>query len=223
MTLSLVLAGERLPADQLSLPPCLQGAEEQGPVQPGPLLWLLQEGTCETDRVRVSDRRVPLKQFQPLVRLSQHSPGSSGLSCKQEDANVKLSSSAQVNRFNKSTDRALLITDVYVYKLDPNKQNKVLKRLLLTTVSSDTGTHTHTRTRESKKHRPALLSALMGAHRDRTGTPEDMAKLHPPFDKKLEHMMELRFPLASLHSGLAQYANVCSLSRPTMSQMGIPH
>lgn len=63
----------------------------------------------------------------------------------------------------------------------------------------------------------------MGAHRDRTGTPEGVAKLHPPFDKRLERVMELRFPRASLLSGLAQYANVCSLTRPSMSQMGIPH
>ncbi|XP_038581115.1 unconventional myosin-Ig [Micropterus salmoides] len=37
----------------------------------------------------------------------------------------------KVNRFNKSTDRALLVTDKYVYKLEPKKQNKVLKRLPL--------------------------------------------------------------------------------------------
>uniref|UniRef100_A0A8D0CQZ9 Myosin IG n=1 Tax=Sander lucioperca TaxID=283035 RepID=A0A8D0CQZ9_SANLU len=38
---------------------------------------------------------------------------------------------SQVNRFNKSTDRGLLITDKCVYKLEPNKQYKVLKRLPL--------------------------------------------------------------------------------------------
>uniref|UniRef100_A0AAQ4PU35 Myosin IG n=1 Tax=Gasterosteus aculeatus aculeatus TaxID=481459 RepID=A0AAQ4PU35_GASAC len=37
----------------------------------------------------------------------------------------------KVNRFNKSTDRSLLITDKYVYKLEPKKQFKVLKRLPL--------------------------------------------------------------------------------------------
>uniref|UniRef100_A0A6Q2Z2D8 Myosin IG n=1 Tax=Esox lucius TaxID=8010 RepID=A0A6Q2Z2D8_ESOLU len=37
----------------------------------------------------------------------------------------------QMNRFNKSTDRGLLITDKHVYKLDPKKQFKVLKRLPL--------------------------------------------------------------------------------------------
>uniref|UniRef100_A0A8D0CSX8 Myosin IG n=1 Tax=Sander lucioperca TaxID=283035 RepID=A0A8D0CSX8_SANLU len=37
----------------------------------------------------------------------------------------------KVNRFNKSTDRGLLITDKCVYKLEPNKQYKVLKRLPL--------------------------------------------------------------------------------------------
>ncbi|XP_039978174.1 unconventional myosin-Ig isoform X1 [Xiphias gladius] len=37
----------------------------------------------------------------------------------------------KVNRFNKSTDRGLLVTDKYVYKLDPKKHYKVLKRLPL--------------------------------------------------------------------------------------------
>ncbi|KAM7373478.1 hypothetical protein PAMP_008326 [Pampus punctatissimus] len=37
----------------------------------------------------------------------------------------------KVNRFNKSTDRCLLVTDKYVYKLEPKKQYKVLKRLPL--------------------------------------------------------------------------------------------
>uniref|UniRef100_A0A4W5RCK2 Myosin IG n=1 Tax=Hucho hucho TaxID=62062 RepID=A0A4W5RCK2_9TELE len=37
----------------------------------------------------------------------------------------------KMNRFNKSTDRALLITDKHIYKLDPEKQFKVLKRLPL--------------------------------------------------------------------------------------------
>uniref|UniRef100_A0A8C6PSS7 Myosin IG n=2 Tax=Nothobranchius furzeri TaxID=105023 RepID=A0A8C6PSS7_NOTFU len=37
----------------------------------------------------------------------------------------------KVNRFNKSTDRALLITDQFVYKLEPRKQFKVLKRVPL--------------------------------------------------------------------------------------------
>uniref|UniRef100_A0A8C7H2A4 Myosin IG n=1 Tax=Oncorhynchus kisutch TaxID=8019 RepID=A0A8C7H2A4_ONCKI len=37
----------------------------------------------------------------------------------------------KVNRFNKSTDRALFITEKHIYKLDPKKQFKVLKRLPL--------------------------------------------------------------------------------------------
>ncbi|KAF6719942.1 Unconventional myosin-Ig [Oryzias melastigma] len=37
----------------------------------------------------------------------------------------------KVNRFNKSTDRALLITDKFVYKLEPKKQYKILKKLPL--------------------------------------------------------------------------------------------
>ncbi|KAM9838654.1 unconventional myosin-Ig [Aulostomus maculatus] len=39
----------------------------------------------------------------------------------------------KVNRFNKSTDRGLLVTDRYVYKLEPKKQYKVLKRISLDT------------------------------------------------------------------------------------------
>lgn len=45
----------------------------------------------------------------------------------------------QVNRFNKSTDRGLLITDKYIYKLEPKKQYKVLKRLPLDAVSIHMG------------------------------------------------------------------------------------
>ncbi|XP_063755337.1 unconventional myosin-Ig isoform X2 [Eleginops maclovinus] len=41
----------------------------------------------------------------------------------------------KVNRFNKSTDRGLLITDKCVYKLEPKKQFKVLKRLPLDTLT----------------------------------------------------------------------------------------
>ncbi|XP_064201698.1 unconventional myosin-Ig [Anguilla rostrata] len=41
----------------------------------------------------------------------------------------------KMNRFNKSTDRALLITDKHVYKLEPRKQFKVLKRLPLDSVA----------------------------------------------------------------------------------------
>ncbi|XP_014852114.1 PREDICTED: unconventional myosin-Ig-like isoform X1 [Poecilia mexicana] len=37
----------------------------------------------------------------------------------------------KMNRFNKSTDRALFVTDKFVYKLEPKKQYKVLKRLPL--------------------------------------------------------------------------------------------
>ncbi|XP_059206016.1 unconventional myosin-Ig [Centropristis striata] len=41
----------------------------------------------------------------------------------------------KVNRFNKSTDRGLLITDKCVYKLEPKKQYKVLKKLPLDTLT----------------------------------------------------------------------------------------
>uniref|UniRef100_A0A674DAX8 Myosin IG n=1 Tax=Salmo trutta TaxID=8032 RepID=A0A674DAX8_SALTR len=53
----------------------------------------------------------------------------------------------KVNRFNKSTDRALFITEKHIYKLDPKKQFKVLKRLPLESVSTGSEelyTHTHT-------------------------------------------------------------------------------
>lgn len=51
-----------------------------------------------------------------------------------------------MNRFHKSTDRGLLVTDKYVYKLEPKKQNKVLKRIPLDAVSA----HTHSHTRRPK-------------------------------------------------------------------------
>nr|XP_023667743.1 unconventional myosin-Ig-like isoform X2 [Paramormyrops kingsleyae]XP_023667745.1 unconventional myosin-Ig-like isoform X2 [Paramormyrops kingsleyae] len=41
----------------------------------------------------------------------------------------------KVNRFNKSTDRALLITDKNIYKLDPRKQFRVMKKLPLESVT----------------------------------------------------------------------------------------
>lgn len=50
---------------------------------------------------------------------------------------------SQVNRFSKSTDRALLVTDKYVYKLDPKKHFKVLKRLPVDSVSPVKGLDFH--------------------------------------------------------------------------------
>lgn len=51
---------------------------------------------------------------------------------KDEYGQVLFSSFCRkVNRFHKSTDRGLLVTDKYVYKLEPKKQNKVLKRIPL--------------------------------------------------------------------------------------------
>ncbi|XP_068188523.1 unconventional myosin-Ig [Antennarius striatus] len=51
---------------------------------------------------------------------------------KDEYSQVLFSSFCRkVNRFNKSTDRGLLLTDKYIYKLEPKKHNKVLKRLPL--------------------------------------------------------------------------------------------
>lgn len=41
----------------------------------------------------------------------------------------------QVNRFNKSRDRALLLTDRHVYKLDPGRQYRVMRATPLEAVS----------------------------------------------------------------------------------------
>ncbi|KAM4630562.1 unconventional myosin-Ig [Polymixia lowei] len=41
----------------------------------------------------------------------------------------------KVNRFNRSTDRGLLVTDKHIYKLEPRKQHKVLKRLPIDTLT----------------------------------------------------------------------------------------
>uniref|UniRef100_A0A3B4AZ40 Myosin IG n=1 Tax=Periophthalmus magnuspinnatus TaxID=409849 RepID=A0A3B4AZ40_9GOBI len=48
----------------------------------------------------------------------------------------------KVNRFNKSSDRALLLTDKYIYKLEPKRHFKILKRVpldMLTGVSVTSG------------------------------------------------------------------------------------
>ncbi|KAJ6655115.1 hypothetical protein lerEdw1_006019 [Lerista edwardsae] len=41
----------------------------------------------------------------------------------------------KINRFNKSTDRALLITDQHLYKMEPRKQYKVMRSLPLSAVT----------------------------------------------------------------------------------------
>ncbi|XP_055012914.1 unconventional myosin-Ig [Boleophthalmus pectinirostris] len=41
----------------------------------------------------------------------------------------------EVNRFSKSSDRALLLTDKYIYKLEPKRQFKILKRAPLDTLT----------------------------------------------------------------------------------------
>uniref|UniRef100_A0AAX7SWK9 Myosin IG n=1 Tax=Astatotilapia calliptera TaxID=8154 RepID=A0AAX7SWK9_ASTCA len=72
-----------------------------------------------------------------FIRISKE------LKNKDEYSQVLFSSFCRkVNRFNKSTDRGLLITDKYIYKLEPKKQYKVLKKLPLdsfTGVSVTTG------------------------------------------------------------------------------------
>lgn len=45
----------------------------------------------------------------------------------------------QINRFHKSEDRAVLITDRHLYKLDPLKQYKPMKSLPLYNVGYFTG------------------------------------------------------------------------------------
>lgn len=41
----------------------------------------------------------------------------------------------QVNRFNKSRDRALLLTDRHLYKLEPGRQYRVMRAVPLDVVS----------------------------------------------------------------------------------------
>uniref|UniRef100_A0A669BFL3 Myosin IG n=1 Tax=Oreochromis niloticus TaxID=8128 RepID=A0A669BFL3_ORENI len=66
-----------------------------------------------------------------FIRISKE------LKNKDEYSQVLFSSFCRkVNRFNKSTDRGLLITDKYIYKLEPKKQYKVLKKLPLDSVST---------------------------------------------------------------------------------------
>lgn len=43
--------------------------------------------------------------------------------------------SPQINHFSKSRDRAILVTDQHLYKLDPRKQYRVMRALPLSTVS----------------------------------------------------------------------------------------
>ncbi|KAM8967274.1 unconventional myosin-Ig [Pelodytes ibericus] len=59
-----------------------------------------------------------------------------GLKTKDAHSSVLFSCHIRkINRFNKCKDRALLITDHHLYKLDPNKQYKVLKTMPLSTVT----------------------------------------------------------------------------------------
>lgn len=54
----------------------------------------------------------------------------------------------QLNWFNNTKDRALLITDKHIYRLEPKKHFKVQKRIALDTVSVS-----HPRTRQALLHR----------------------------------------------------------------------
>lgn len=45
------------------------------------------------------------------------------------------STSLQVNRFRKSRDRALLLTDRHLYKLEPGRQYRVMRAVPLDAVS----------------------------------------------------------------------------------------
>lgn len=59
-------------------------------------------------------------------------PGRGGPGARQV---IPKSPVPQVNRFNKSRDRALLLTDRHVYKLDPGRQYRVMRALPLEAVS----------------------------------------------------------------------------------------
>ncbi|NXK52356.1 MYO1G protein, partial [Chauna torquata] len=50
-------------------------------------------------------------------------------------AALSLGSAPQINRFNKSRDRAILITDQHLYKLEPRQQYRVMRALPLSTVT----------------------------------------------------------------------------------------
>uniref|UniRef100_A0A7N6A8X5 Myosin IG n=1 Tax=Anabas testudineus TaxID=64144 RepID=A0A7N6A8X5_ANATE len=77
--------------------------------------------------VRITQKRRNKMNF---IRVSKE------LRNKDEYSQVLFSGFCRkVNRFNKSTDRGFLVTDKYVYKLEPKKQYKVLKRLPLDSVS----------------------------------------------------------------------------------------
>uniref|UniRef100_A0A3Q1EPM3 Myosin IG n=1 Tax=Acanthochromis polyacanthus TaxID=80966 RepID=A0A3Q1EPM3_9TELE len=53
---------------------------------------------------------------------------------KDEFGQILFSGSCRkVNRFNRSTDRSLVVTDKFIYKLEPKKQYKVLKKVPLDT------------------------------------------------------------------------------------------
>uniref|UniRef100_A0AAV2K5S7 TH1 domain-containing protein n=1 Tax=Knipowitschia caucasica TaxID=637954 RepID=A0AAV2K5S7_KNICA len=79
-----------------------------------------------------------------------------------------------VNRFNKNSDRALLITDKHIYKLEPRKQFKTLKRTSLdvvTGVSVSSGCDQlvvlHSSTQDDTLL--CLQGGLLNPHQDRVG------------------------------------------------------
>ncbi|XP_069778226.1 unconventional myosin-Id-like isoform X2 [Narcine bancroftii] len=68
--------------------------------------------------------------------MSQYVTTMQGLKCKEKFNNVLFSAHVRkVNRFNKCEDRAILITDQHLYKLEPAKRYKNMKALPLNYVT----------------------------------------------------------------------------------------
>ncbi|NWI18570.1 MYO1G protein, partial [Crypturellus soui] len=72
--------------------------------------------SCHVRKVRVSLCPVPPRRQVPLLWVTG-------------------SLSLQINRFNKSHDRAILLTDQHLYKLDPRRHYRVMRALPLSTVT----------------------------------------------------------------------------------------
>ena len=69
------------------------------------------------------------------VRGEQSCPATASVSPPPPSMSPHLALSPQINRFGKSRDRAILLTDQHLYKLDPRQQYRVMRALPLSTVS----------------------------------------------------------------------------------------
>uniref|UniRef100_UPI00398E5C28 unconventional myosin-Id-like n=1 Tax=Pristiophorus japonicus TaxID=55135 RepID=UPI00398E5C28 len=68
--------------------------------------------------------------------MSQFTTTMKGLKCKEPFSSVLFSAHVRkINRFNKCEDRAILITDQHLYKLEPNNRYKSMKALSLSHVT----------------------------------------------------------------------------------------